>query len=236
MSKSRQPVDWNRLVVEGLVIVVSILLAFAIDAWWDQQREVRDANDQVARVVSEFRANVAILQAQDQSLEYTTRAAREFLSIMGPDVGPVSIQDIGSMMFRIYGVATLSLSNSATQNFLSSGQLTASRWIEVRLSLAELLSEVQQAENSSSELRQMRPAMLEHMQAIVSGLDVAKEHPLMADYPASRFISDTSALLSDRKFESLIANYAIRMEINRQNVQALLERHIAVIDLIENGR
>ena len=236
MSKSRQPVDWNRLVVEGLVIVVSILLAFAIDAWWDQQREVRDANDQVARVVSELRANVAILQAQDQSLEYTTRAAREFLSIMGPDVGPVSIQDIGSMMFRIYGVATLSLSNSATQNFLSSGQLTASRWIEVRLSLAELLSKVQQAENSSSELRQMRPAMLGHMQAIVSGLDVVKEHPLMADYPASRFISDTSALLSDMKFESLIANYAIRMEINRQSVQALLERHIAVIDLIENGR
>jgi len=235
MSKSRQPVDWNRLLIEGLVIVVSILLAFAIDAWWDQQREVRDTNDQVARVVSELRANVAILQAQDQYLEYTTRAAREFISIMGPDVGPVSIQDIGSMMFRIYGVGTLSLSNSATQNFLSSGQLTASRWIDVRLSLTELLSEAQVAENASLELREMRQEMLGHMQAFVSGLDVAKEHPLMADYPASRFISDTSALLSDMKFESLIANYAIRLEINRQNVQALLERHIAVINLIENG-
>ncbi len=236
MSESRHSVDRSRLLIEGLVIVVSILLAFAIDAWWDQQREVRDANDQVARVVSELRANVAILQAQDQSLEYTTRAAREFISIMGPDVGPVSIQDIGSMMFRIYGVGTLSLSNSATQNFLSSGQLTASRWIDVRLALTELLSEAQVAENASLELREMRQEMLGHMQAFVSGLDVAKEHPLMADYPSSQFGSDTSALLSDMKFESLIANYAIRMEINRQNVQALLERHIAVIDLIENGR
>ena len=235
MSKSGQPVDWTRLGVEAVVIVVSILLAFAIDAWWDQQREVRDAKDQVARVVSELRANVALLQAQDQSLEYTTRAAREFLAVMGPDVGPVSIQDFGSNTFRIYGVSTLSLSNSATQNFLSSGQLTAGRWIDVRLALAELLSEAQQAENSSLELRQKRPAMLEHMQAVVSGLDVVKEHPLMADYPASRFISDASALLSDMKFESLIAYYAIRMEINRQNVHALLERYGAVIDMIENG-
>jgi hypothetical protein len=236
MSTPRQPVDWNRLVVEGLVIVVSILLAFAIDAWWDQQREVRDAKDQVSRVVAELRANTAILQAQDQSLEYTTRAAREFLLIMGPEVEPVSTQDIGSMMYRIFGVPTLSLSNSATQNFLSSGQLTAGRWIDVRLALTELLSEAQVAENASLELREMRPEMLGHMQAFVSGLDVAKEHPLMADYPSSRFGSDTSALLSDIEFESLIAYYAIRMEINRRHVQALLDRHGAAIDMIENGQ
>lgn len=37
-----QPIPARRLAVEGLVIVISILLAFAIDAWWDgrQEREV----------------------------------------------------------------------------------------------------------------------------------------------------------------------------------------------------
>ncbi len=236
MSESRRSVDRNRLLIEGLVIVVSILLAFTIDAWWDQQREVRDAKDQVARVVAELRANVAILEAQDQSLDYTTRAAREFLSIMGPDAEPVSTQEIGSMTYRIFGVPTLSLSRSATQNFLSSGQLTDGRWIDIRLALAQMLSEAQIAENSSLELRQMRPNLLERMQTFVSALDVAKEHPLMADYPPSRFNSDSDALLSDMKFESLTANYAIRMEINRQNVKFLLEQHGVVIDMIENGR
>ncbi len=236
MSESRRSVDRNRLLIEGLVIVVSILLAFTIDAWWDQQREERDAKDQVARVVAELRANVAILLAQDESLEYSTRGAREFLSIMGPDVGPVSVQTVGGMMYRIYGVPTLSLGNSATRNFLSSGQLTDGRWTDIRLALTELLSEVQLAENASLELRQMRPEMLARMRPYISGLDVAKEHPSMADYPSSRFESDAGALLSDMSFESLIANYAIRMEINRQNVHELLDRHSAVIGMIEGRR
>ena len=236
MNDLRPSVNWNRLLIEGLVIVVSILLAFAIDAWWDQQREARDAEDQVARVVAELRANIAILEVQDQSLDYTTRAAREFLSIMGPDAEPVTTQEIGSMMGRIFGVPTLSLTKSATQNFLASGQLTDGRWIDIRLALAEMLSDAQNAENSSLELRQLRPTMLERMQTFVSGLDVVREHPLMADYPPSGFNSDTDALLSDRTFESLTASYAIRMEINRNNVHDLLDSHSAVVGMIENER
>ena len=98
MTTSRQRVSWNRLMLEGFVIVISILLAFAIDAWWDQQRQTRDAEDQVDRVIAELKANLAILQIQDEALEYATEAAREFLSIMGPETGSVSVDTIGLMM------------------------------------------------------------------------------------------------------------------------------------------
>jgi hypothetical protein len=153
---------------------------------------------------------------------------------MGPDAGPVSVRTVGEMMNRIYSVPTLSLSNSASRNLLSSGQLTTGHWIDIRLALAELLSETQVAESASLELRQMRPEMLEYMRPYVSGLDVAKMNPTMADYPSSRFKSDAGALVSDMRFESLIAHYAIRMEINRDYVGSLLEEHDAVIDTIEN--
>jgi len=228
--------SWNRLMAEGLVIVLSILLAFAIDAWWDQRREDRDANDQVARVVGELQANTAILQSQDRSLEYTTQAARDFLSMMGPNVEPVSVQVLGSMLNRIFAVSSLSLGDSATQVFLSSSQLTDGRWADVRLALAELLSEAQVTQNASLELREMRPDILRRLQASVSGLDVVKGHQLMEAYPASQFESDTNALLSDFQFEGLIANYAIRMEINRQYVHELLAGHSTVIDLIEDAQ
>jgi hypothetical protein len=236
MSNLRQPVDWNRLMLEGFVIVISILLAFAIDAWWDQQREIRDAEDQVDRVIAELNANVAILQAQSRALEHATEAAKEFVSIMGPEVELASVDTIGSLMVRIYGVPTLSLSDSATKDFLSSGQLTDGAWIDVRITLAELLSEARVAVNASLELRQMRPEQLDYMQAVVSGLDVVKQNSLMDDYPASRFKSDAGALLSDMKFESMIAFYAIRMEINRQYVYSLLEKYGAVIGIVEKVR
>ena len=227
---------WKRLVVEGFVIVVSILLAFAIDAWWDEQRETRDAEDQVARVVAELRGNVAILESQDELLDQTTQAAKEFLSIIGPDAAPVSAQDIGSMIYRIYSVGTLSLSRSATQDFLSSGQLTDGHWIDIRLALTEMLWDVQEVEYASLELRRMRPAMLDHVNAVVPGLDIVREHPVMADYPSSRFESDGKALVTDMQFESLVANYAIRMEINRRNSRSLLDTHRSVIDMIEDTR
>jgi hypothetical protein len=156
--------------------------------------------------------------------------------MMGPEAVSVSTQDIGAMMYRIYGVPTLSLSRSAARDLLSSGQLTDDSWVDIRLALAEMLSTVQVAENSSLELRQMRPAIMEHMQGSVAGLDIVRQNPLMAGYPSSRFNADSDALMADMEFESLIAFYAIRMELNRNNVQDLLDRHSAVINMIENNK
>ena len=34
-ESARQTIRWRRLLTEGAVIVASILLAFAIDAWWE---------------------------------------------------------------------------------------------------------------------------------------------------------------------------------------------------------
>ena len=38
MAKSRV-IRWKTLTVEAVAIVVSILLAFAIDAWWAEKKE-----------------------------------------------------------------------------------------------------------------------------------------------------------------------------------------------------
>ncbi len=43
-------IEWKRLITEGGVIVVSILLAFAIDAWWHERQQGNDANDPAAEV------------------------------------------------------------------------------------------------------------------------------------------------------------------------------------------
>lgn len=145
-------------------------MAFSIDAWWDQQRETRDAEDQVARVTAELRASITRLEVQDRLLDQATQAASEFLTGMGPDTASISTQELGVMMSRIYGVPTLSLSRSAAQDFLSSGQLTSGRWIDIRLELAEMLSDVQSAESNSMEQRDMRPVILYRMQEFVSGL------------------------------------------------------------------
>jgi len=60
---SRPPIAWPRLLVEGLVIVVSILLAFAIDAWWEDRQEAEVARLQIERVVAELESNAVLIAA-----------------------------------------------------------------------------------------------------------------------------------------------------------------------------
>jgi hypothetical protein len=230
---SADSIQWKKLVTEGIVIVVSILLAFAIDAWWDDRKDLQAARDQVSRVLAELRANVGILEDQDQYLGYAIDGAKGFLSRFGPEPPPTEVAEIAAFINQIFAVPTMSLERAASLELLSSGQLTEGAWFDIRVKLADTLSAVQDAENSSIELRQMRPLIISREANHVSGLDLSLGHELMADYQPSRFPSDTKALLSDRLYENVIANYAIRMELNRRNVRELQELYSALIADLE---
>ena len=53
-EKPASTVDWFRLSIEGLVIVVSILLAFALDAWSDQREEAQTEHEMLIALQSEL--------------------------------------------------------------------------------------------------------------------------------------------------------------------------------------
>jgi hypothetical protein len=39
--KATAQIPWTRIAVESIAIVASILVAFAIDAWWEERQERR---------------------------------------------------------------------------------------------------------------------------------------------------------------------------------------------------
>jgi hypothetical protein len=54
-------IPWPRILAEGLVIVVSILLAFWIDAWWDRQQEEARRTDLLSSLCSDFTTTASLL-------------------------------------------------------------------------------------------------------------------------------------------------------------------------------
>ena len=56
MTESKN-IQWKRLSIEAGAIVTSILLAFAIDAWWEQQQDRRAESDVLTRLHEEFTWN-----------------------------------------------------------------------------------------------------------------------------------------------------------------------------------
>ncbi|MHC4986028.1 MAG: hypothetical protein ACYTFO_07725 [Planctomycetota bacterium] len=57
-----QRIPWRRVLAEGAIIVVSILLAFGIQAWWDHRQEARDETVVLAALLDEFQAKMDQLE------------------------------------------------------------------------------------------------------------------------------------------------------------------------------
>lgn len=87
----------RRLLVEGLVVVASILLAFAIDAWWDRSRERAEERVILSQLVEELRANIEILSANSEHHRLIFDRASTLLSLAAsPDdqVSPDSLDHL----------------------------------------------------------------------------------------------------------------------------------------------
>ena len=73
-----QEVPWLRLGAESVVIVGSILLAFAIDAWW-ADRQVRAEEQRILlSLTAEFEFNLALIERE---LEYRHAVVSSILKI-----------------------------------------------------------------------------------------------------------------------------------------------------------
>lgn len=73
-------IPWPRILAEGSIIVVSILLAFWIDAWWQERVEQKEFDALVRGLQSDFTASQIHLKEWLSGNERVLRAASEFLA------------------------------------------------------------------------------------------------------------------------------------------------------------
>lgn len=82
-----QTLPWKRLLAEAVAIVVSILLAFAIDAWWDNRNDRHTEQVLLQRLKADFtEIQSAILMIEAEHRE-TSAACIALMSI--PDGSPI---------------------------------------------------------------------------------------------------------------------------------------------------
>jgi hypothetical protein len=85
-----QKISWNRLAVEATAIVGSILLAFAIDAWWDGRQDLRIEQELLASLIQEFEdtateLNIRWKEADQRRIAATQLAALNDQTIVQAD-------------------------------------------------------------------------------------------------------------------------------------------------------
>lgn len=125
----------RRWLIEGLVIVASILIAFALDAWWDDhERGVREREALVA-LADELRGAAIELDSVMAFNEGRVEAATYFLSLEPEDAERVPVDSVAFALGAAGGGLTFDPSLGATEAIIATGLDVVSN-VELRARIA----------------------------------------------------------------------------------------------------
>lgn len=98
----RTSIPWPHIFAEGVAIVVSILLAFGIQAWWDGRQEREEERQLLETLVAELQRNKEIVAGRKQFQGGIYDAGLSM--IRAAEAGPTAIS--ADFLDRLLGNAT----------------------------------------------------------------------------------------------------------------------------------
>jgi hypothetical protein len=115
LSRPRSVAGVKRLILDGAAILGAILVAFALDAWWDDRQEATRTEELVEAIASEFTEAVIQLDSIIAENERFIAAKGLYLSRTPPSHLPIPDDSLsfyrgGSSDFQIYNAAFGALS------------------------------------------------------------------------------------------------------------------------------
>jgi hypothetical protein len=211
------PLAWKRLLTEGAVIVGSILLAFAIDAWWDEHKRDKDVLEVLRLVELETIANLANLKTSIAHHE-------DIVSAIGAAHDKQSIESNAGA--AVIDVEVFEPISDALKTLVSTGMLSAIGDVDLRIalsafdSMAKDLAEKELAALRFREAARRRIASLG--QPIYATGGIPKSSPVYTDIEilnllAMRATEEYQSIESGRRLETHLQNILVQLD-------ALIER------------
>jgi len=133
----------GRLLAEAAAIVGSILLAFAIDAWWDDRGARQQEREAIRGLAADFEAASAILSGDNLSVhDSAVAAAKALLDLTGPGPTDVSSDSLARLIPAILRLPYFRPPLGTLDALIGSGQLSLIQDDSLRSALASFPSAV----------------------------------------------------------------------------------------------
>jgi hypothetical protein len=148
-------IPWNRIAVEATAIVGSILLAFAIDAWWEDRQIQIEEQQVLLGLTDEFVANHDVLSRDLANHLKNLQSLEDILLLIegGPSNDAKSIAM--AALSEMQGPKTTDLGNGTLNALLNSGRLEIleSRKLRTQLTAWEgVIDEVLDDQNNNAKM------------------------------------------------------------------------------------
>ena len=237
----RKDINWPRIFAEGTAIVISILLAFTIDAWWQGQQDAALARAQIKSLVEEIREGRNQLELQGRKLEMSLSGTIRFLELMEPNASEDALPEARIALKNSFDIGVFSPPQGMLHEVLASrskakfvGLDTWARLQDWVIVISDMEVDGRHLENNREELFVAAVTRLGiPLSAIIRGLDNVPTSNDRFDLPESTFEVDTSALLRDTGVVTVFTMRAIRTQLLLQGHNDALRIANEIIEQLE---
>ena len=118
-----QKFRWNHIAIEGITIVASILLAFAIDAWWDDRSERVRLVAAIQNIVAEVSEAREEINSAVQRNQFRIDGMRQFLSLSPDELATLPRDTVVAISRSFVIPSPFDPGEIALQGFLTGGNL-----------------------------------------------------------------------------------------------------------------
>lgn len=200
---------WGRVVAEGLLIVLSILLAFGIEAWWSERGERHAAVEALQGLRDDFVENLGRLaSAKSEHVEIRDASVR-LLAMTGPEAD-VTVSDLvmDTLVIALIGGPKVFPVTATYDALIASGQIDLLESAALRRELASWstviadLGEVEREARAQMDQR-LLPFLWDYVPVVTLDLNVLSEYEGW-DLEPSRFPSRYRELLRSIRFENAV--------------------------------
>ncbi len=144
----------KRLIVEGVAIVLSILLAFAIDAWWDERRERAEEREVLESLYGEFEANRDEAASVILVHEVAVQSVAALMELTQDEILALSAEEVEQQMRFFANPRTFDAVRGSVDALTSSGKLGILRDRELREALTTFVNILEDAAEDRDYLSQ----------------------------------------------------------------------------------
>jgi len=238
-----QNIPWKRIAVEGAAIVASILLAFAIDAWWQERNQSVLRHDQLQTLVGEFRTAKGQLERQLESLETSLRGTIRVMDVMSPTASSDANHDVSTAFRDSFNVGVSAPQQGVLQQVIAASYFTDFANSEAWSLLHNWQTRMGDLELDARNLERNREE--DYVDALIRlGVSLSAIMQPQSSLPeaqkwmyprASRFETDMTAVLRDSGVETLMTMRALRLRMLISNHRGALKIADKIIVILEQA-
>jgi len=229
-------IQWKRLSVETTAIVASILLAFAIDAVWDE-RELREQEiAQLHALHADFTENAKRLQSVIDRQEVVVASQTRLLGIIHGHQDMPNEEALKKLVTDSFMFFRLEVVLGAYQALVSSGDLRLIRDRKLRAAIAEFAGTLGDGYEDETLGLQVRVRLLSEMSSSTDFLAVL-EPSFRADgsLPDSAYDPDFKSLLDNRAYRNHLALLTYLEDGQLDFYRGLLASAETIVGIVEQN-